>query len=160
MGGGRKLLLPQAYYTHALPSTVPIGQRHATEPAVSAIRSSSIALLSALMAAPAVAAQERATGPAVEGGVYDTVSGKPIPFAVISVAGTSISTLTNRAGRFRVVVSVGEVELEFRKIGFRRQSLIMTVADDTIVPDVFLTPLPVELATIRVTAMADDPATR
>ncbi|MCH7776437.1 MAG: carboxypeptidase-like regulatory domain-containing protein, partial [Gemmatimonadetes bacterium] len=119
---------------------------------MSAIRSSSIALLAALMAAPAVAAQQRATGPAVEGAVYDTVSGKPIPFAVISVAGTGISTLTNRAGRFRVVVNVGEVELEFRKIGFRRQSVIMTVADDTIVPDVFLTPLPVELATIRVTA--------
>ena len=127
---------------------------------MSAIRSSSIALLIALMAAPAVAAQQRTTGPAVEGAVYDTVSGKPIPFAVISVAGTGISTLTNLAGRFRVVVNVGEVELEFRKIGFRRQSVIMTVAGNTIVPDVFLTPLPVELATIRVTAMGDDLATR
>ena len=119
-----------------------------------------VALVGSLMIGSAVAAQQGAGRPILQGSVYDTISGNPIPFAVVSVAGSDISTLTSRAGAFRLAVPRGVQELQFRKIGYRMRAMSVTVDTSTTLSDVHLSPLPVELATVRVTAEADDAATR
>ncbi|MCZ6918360.1 MAG: DUF5686 family protein [Gemmatimonadetes bacterium] len=114
-------------------------------------------LATATTATPMAPQADRHT---VQGVVYDTVSTKPVPFAVVHVAGTDMSTLTNRRGRFRLDLSTGDWELEVRKIGYGMASITVAVSRDRSVPDVFLRPLPVELAAVTVTAEADDPAMR
>ncbi len=117
-----------------------------------------VALVGSLMTGSAVVAQQGASGPIVRGAVYDTISGDPIAFAVISVAGSNVSALTSRAGAFRLAVPRGVQELQFRKIGYRMRSVSVTVDTSTTLSDVHMNPLPFELATVLVTT--DDPATR
>ncbi len=82
-----------------------------------------VALVGSLMTGSAVVAQQGASGPIVRGTVYDTISGDPIAFAVVSVAGSDASTLTSRAGAFRLAVPRCVQELQFRKIGYRMRSV-------------------------------------
>ena len=117
-----------------------------------------VALVGSLMTGSAVVAQQGASGPIVRGTVYDTISGDPIAFAVVSIGGSDVSTLTSRAGAFRLAVPRGVQELQFRKIGYRMRSVSVTVDTSTTLSDVHMNPLPFELATVLVTA--DDPATR
>ena len=55
---------------------------------------------------------------AIVGSVRDTVSGSPVRLATVRVAGTTISVLTDDAGRFRITVPSGSIDLEVRQIGF------------------------------------------
>ena len=117
-----------------------------------------VALVGSLITGSAVAAQQGGGGPILQGAVYDTISGDPIAFAVVSIAGSNISTLTSRAGAFRLAVPRGVQELHFRKIGYLMRSMSVTVDTSTTLSDVHMSPLPFKLATVLVTA--DDPATR
>lgn len=109
----------------------------------------------------AVVAQERPTGThTVYGIVRDTVTGGPVPFAVINVAETGQSTLANPDGRFSMTLPSGVWALEVRKIGFRMSTRVIAVGAAPLEIDLYLRRLPVELADIQVVAEADDPATR
>jgi hypothetical protein len=107
-----------------------------------------------------VAAQRPAVRNAIEGAVYDTVSGRPIPFAVVSIAQAERSTLTDSRGRYRLPVEAGTWEVQVRKIGYRMASVTVAISSEDTRRDLFMSPLPFELATINVTAEADDFATR
>ena len=102
-------------------------------------------------------ATQRPAQPVIDGAVIDTVSNRPIPFAVVSIAGTRFSTLTNRQGRFRLMSDPADVELQVRKIGYRMGSVTLRVTGDTTIADVFLDPIPFELEAITVTAEGEDP---
>jgi hypothetical protein len=104
------------------------------------------------------AAQERLA--VVQGVVRDTVTGVPIPFAVVNVTETGQSTLSNRDGRFYIELPSGGWELEVRKIGFRMSARQVVVGAVAVEVDLYLRRIPLELADIRVIAEADDPATR
>lgn len=96
----------------------------------------------------------------VEGTVYNSVSRTPVPFAVVQLGETPISTLANADGRYRLSAPPGVWEIEARKIGYRMTSVTVSVSADASGFDVFLSPLPVELDPLSVTARADDPGTR
>ena len=87
-----------------------------------------------LAAAPCdiVAQEEAGTSPrvTVSGIVYDTLSGKPIPFAIVRVAQTDSSTLTDRRGRYRLRLPVGNWRLEFRQIGYQLARETIAIAGD------------------------------
>ena len=117
-------------------------------------------LCAAIPTATSVAARQASDRPVIAGAVFDTVSSKPVPFAVVSVSGTAISTLTNRQGGFRLTLGTGSWELQFRKIGYQMASVRLAVTSDSVIADVFLEPLPIELETITVTAEGDGPGTR
>ena len=106
-------------------------------------------------------AQEQLARPiqaVIEGTVYDTISGRPISFVVVSVASTNLSTLTNRSGRYRLVVPRGEWQLEFRRIGHRMTSVTIQVTESASSRDVFMHPVPIELEALIVTP--ENPALR
>ena len=114
-----------------------------------------------LVGAGSVAGQQRqVTGTVVEGTLTDTLSGRPIPFAILRVAGTDNTTLTNSRGRFAVVVAPGEWQFEFRKIGYRMVSIPVSVRGEPVQRDVWMRPIPLDLGDIPVVAKADNPALR
>ncbi len=96
----------------------------------------------------------------VEGVLIDTLSGRPIPFAIVRVAGTDNSTLTNSRGRFTMFVAPGQLQLEFRKIGYRMVSVAVAASGATVQRDVWMSPIPLTLGEISVVAEADNPAHR
>ena len=83
----------------------------------------------------------------IEGTVFDTLSGRPIPFAVVSIANTEFTTLASRRGRYRVLVDDRETQLEFRKLGYRMKAVTVRPDDDVITRDVYLRPIPNAMAT-------------
>ena len=117
-------------------------------------------ILPLMVAAMPAAARQGDSQATVTGAVLDTVSNRPIPFAVVSIAGTRISTLTNRQGRFRLMFDPADVQLQIRKIGYRMGSVTLKVTGDTTLADVFLDPIPFELEAVTVTAEGDGPGTR
>lgn len=96
----------------------------------------------------------------VSGIVYDTLSGKPIPFAIVRVAQTDSSTLTDRRGHYRLRLPVGEWQLEFRQIGYAVAIETVAVSGETSELDVYMRPLPVTLASVVITDTAESRATR
>lgn len=75
-------------------------------------------VLAGLIALPTLAAaQERVIG----GRVVDAQTGRPIPTVQVFIPGTAVGTLTNAAGRFRLVLSAAEpdvVSLRVVRIGY------------------------------------------
>ncbi len=96
----------------------------------------------------------------VEGILIDTLSGRPIPFAIIRVAGTDNTTLTNSRGRFTMTVAPGQRQLEFRKIGYRMVSVAVEARGARVQRDVWMSRIPLTLGDISVIAEADNPAHR
>lgn len=109
-----------------------------------------------LLLTPRLSAQEPGAPPAVlQGTVYDSVSGRPLRIAVVQAAGGAVSTLTNDEGRYSIQVPQGVVRLQVRQIGYHPVTLTVTVGAGLHLQDVFLVPLPVELAPLTVTATID-----
>jgi hypothetical protein len=48
----------------------------------------------------------------MQGTVYDTISGSPVPYVIVKVAGVGTTTLTDREGRFRIMVPTDSAQLE------------------------------------------------
>ncbi len=113
--------------------------------------------------APALRAQIEATPPArvtVSGTVTSTLSGEPIAFAVVRVAETDSTTLTDRRGRYRLRLPAGTWQLEFRQIGYEVATATVAVTGAALERDVSMSPLAVTLAAIVVTDTVESRATR
>jgi hypothetical protein len=119
-------------------------------------------VLGALAARPSpAAAQEDTVSQAVmQGTVYDTISGSPVPYVIVKVAGVGTTTLTDREGRFRIMVPTDSAQLEFRRLGYYMRAVTVVAIGPAIDGDVFLRPIPVELEEIVVAGEAEDPAVR
>ncbi|MCZ6857713.1 MAG: TonB-dependent receptor, partial [Gemmatimonadetes bacterium] len=99
-----------------------------------------------------VAAQETRT---VQGLVQDSTTGETLPYAVISVAGTTLRTVSNRDGFFVLVgAPVGPFVIRVASVGFtvRNVEVGQELSADRIVVD--MAPIPFELEAI--TVVADD----
>lgn len=91
----------------------------------------------------------------LEGSVYDTLSGQPVRFAVVRVAGTATSALTDEGGHFRFELVPGTWRLEIRRIGYEPAATSVTLEDAGTRAAVYLRPLPVALAPVTVAALPD-----
>jgi hypothetical protein len=96
----------------------------------------------------------------MQGTVYDTISGSPVPYVIVKVAGVGTTTLTDREGRFRIMVPTDSAQLEFRRLGYYMRAVTVVAIGPAIDGDVFLRPIPVELEEIVVAGEAEDPAVR
>ena len=91
----------------------------------------------------------------VEGTVYDTVSGRPIRLAIIRVAETGASTLTDNEGRYRVPAVPGGLRLEVRRIGYQPASVSVAAREGTTRLDLYLRPAAIGLEPVTVTTTDD-----
>ena len=115
------------------------------------------------MTSTSLAAQERPSRAQrffITGTVRDSVTNKPVSFAIVNVADTNLSTISSRKGKYSFSLPAGVWRLEFRKIGYRMQGLTISVGEDTADRDILLGPLPVELAAVTVEGERDDLARR
>src|SRR4051812_19560842 len=101
-----------------------------------------------LLAALIVALQQPNT---VIGSVRNRVTGDAIRVAVVRIAGTSTSTITDDDGRFRIAVPAGAQALDVRRIGFQPRSVPITGP----IVNVDLDPIAVTLGRVVVTAEDD-----
>jgi TonB-linked SusC/RagA family outer membrane protein len=84
-------------------------------------------LLVALCAPGAAEAQRRITGRVVEEG-----GNAPLPSVSITVAGTTIGVITADNGTFTLMVPAGDVQLNARRIGYRRRSVTVPGAQNDV----------------------------
>ena len=61
-------------------------------------------------------------------GVVLSADGEPLPYATVSVAGTTIGATTDVAGRYTIVLSEGEHALTASTLGFESQTMSINVA--------------------------------
>ena len=94
----------------------------------------------------------------IEGTVRDTLSSTPLPLTVVRVAGVAGFVLTDDAGRYRVRAESGDVRLDVRRIGYQPATVVLHTDTGTVRADVSLTPVPVVMKPVTVTA--DDAARR
>jgi hypothetical protein len=96
----------------------------------------------------------------ISGTVYDMLSRKPIPYAIIRVAETDSSTITDRKGFYQLRVPVGNVTLEFRQIGYTMTAVVAAASEDDIAQDVFMNRLAVDLDTVVISGVGESRATQ
>jgi TonB-linked SusC/RagA family outer membrane protein len=96
----------------------------------------------------------------VSGVVVSAETGQPIPNAVVSVAGSSLGALTDRAGRFRItgVETMASITLQVRLIGYAPAST--TVANGAEDVRIALEQTAVALDAVVVSALGIDRARR
>src|SRR6266581_6122089 len=94
------------------------------------------------LAAPGthVAAQQGEGTTLVAGLVTDTLTGRPLHLAVVRVAETGASTLTDESGRYQIVVARGSARLEVRRIGYEPASVTLQAAGHWMGNHVYLRP--------------------
>lgn len=112
-----------------------------------------IALITALWAASAQAEGPTAVRKyrrAIEGTVYDSTSGNPIPYATVQVEGTRRSTLTNDEGYYRILLDDGPQTIRFSHIAYYSQERAFTGNDSARTVDIHMVTSLVDLGTIRV----------
>ena len=116
---------------------------------------SRLVLIAWAVAAPVAraAAQQGETGGTtlVTGVVTDTISGRPLHVAVVRVAETGASTLTDESGAYQIVVARGPVRLEVRRIGYEPASAAFEASGPWIRRHIYLRPLAIGLAPVIVT---------
>jgi hypothetical protein len=126
------------------------------------MRACAVVALSLVAAAP-VAAQEGAPPPTpapapetrmvmVLGTVFDTVSGRPLRLAVVRLAGTGTSTLTDDAGHYRLSVPAGDAVLEVRRIAYEPAAVTVQTRGGLTLQNLYLHPIAIGLAPVVVTA--------
>ncbi|MEX2157290.1 MAG: TonB-dependent receptor [Gemmatimonadales bacterium] len=99
----------------------------------------------------AVAAQDGARNGVLRGTVRDT-HGTPVRGAVVGVPGTTLYTLTDPSGRYRLApVPAGEVRVRSAAIGYVPAATTVTLAAaDSAVADFALAPSPLEMTPVDV----------
>src|SRR5947209_15324157 len=99
--------------------------------------------LALALAAPGAraAAQQGEETTLVTGVVSDTISGRPLHVAVVRVAETGASTLTDERGRYVIAVSPGPVRLEVRRIGYQPASVTLDAQGALVQRPIYLRPL-------------------
>ena len=105
-----------------------------------------------LLIIPRAEAQQLYT---VQGAVADLDTREPILAANIRIAGTSRGTITNANGEYRLKLEAGRHEMIFSSLGFQPETVIVSVAGDTVV-DAKLRPAPIQIP--EVVILAEDPA--
>src|SRR2546428_8683568 len=113
-----------------------------------------IVSLALALAAPGThaAAQQGEGTTLVTGVVTDTLSGRPLHVAVVRVAETGASTLTDESGRYQILVARGTVRLEVRRIGYEPASVTLQTTGHWMGYHIYLHPLAIGLAPVTVTA--------
>lgn len=106
---------------------------------------SALALLCLLAAAP-LAAQTPPT--IVSGVVTDAVSGQPLRLAVVRVAATGVTQLTNDRGRYTLRLAPGPTTLDVRMIGYAPITVTLDVGNAPLTRAIAMTPAPYQLADI------------
>ena len=110
--------------------------------------------LALALAAPGAraAAQQGEETTLVTGVVTDTLSGRPLHVAVVRVAETGASTLTDESGRYQIRVAPGTVRLDVRRIGYAPASVTLQTTGHWMGYHIYLHPLAIGLAPVTVTA--------
>ena len=118
------------------------------------VRAMAAAVLAVVVHSGTLAAQDR-TG-VVSGRVIEA-GGGPIPNAQVSVAGTTLGSLTNAEGRFTIRgVPAGNITVRVARIGYGENTRPATVtAGGTITLEVTLTKVAVNLSAVVTTATGD-----
>ena len=89
---------------------------------------------------------------ALVGTVFDTISGRPLRLAVVRVAQTGATTLTDDAGHYRVPAPPGEVRIVVRRIAYEPASVTVTATGPVTTRDIYLRPIAIGLAPVVVSA--------
>lgn len=115
-----------------------------------------LAVLPALALPEAAAAQAGGSDGVVVGRVLETGSGRPVRGAQVQVEGTSLRTLVDEFGRYRLTgVPAGEVVVVAEMLGYRRASHTVTVqAGATVTVDFELGASPIALGELLVSVAA------
>ncbi len=96
----------------------------------------------------------------VQGTVYDTSNGQPIPFVTVQVISTGKSALVNQEGRYRLILSPGQYQLKFTHIGYYSTTIAASVGDTTAAYDVYLKPGILQIGAVTVYDQQYDPGQR
>src|SRR3954463_1421733 len=95
-------------------------RRHMLRPVIPA------ALVLLLCCSSAAAAQRRVTGRVTEEG------GAPLSSVSITVPGTTVGVITGDNGTFTLMVPAGDVQLNARRIGYRRRTVTVGAAQSDV----------------------------
>lgn len=87
-----------------------------------------IVVMALLAGAGSLAAQERQ----ITGTVIGAEQNRPLPFATVSLAGTSQTVGTDAQGRFSISAPAGEVRLRVGTLGFKSQEIVVPAGQNTV----------------------------
>jgi hypothetical protein len=117
------------------------------------VRQAAVAAL-LLLVPKAQAEAQQTPGPAsttlIAGVVVDTVSGRPLRLAVIRLAETGASTLTDDGGVYQIVAASGQVRLIVRRIGYEPASLAFDARGRVMRKVIYLRPIAIGLEPVVV----------
>ena len=91
----------------------------------------------------------------VTGVVRNRATSEPMRVVVVRASGTTLSTITNDAGRYRLELPLGDHRLDARRIGYRPASVPVTVLATGTTLDIMLDPIPVGLQGMLITGKDD-----
>lgn len=91
-------------------------------------------------------------------GTVQDSEGMSIPYARVSVIGTSQGTLTNEDGAYRLRLSPGTYQVECSHLGFAAQQATVTITDGSQKVDFSLQAIDLQLATVEIEGGKKDPA--
>ncbi|MFC1476913.1 DUF5686 family protein [candidate division KSB1 bacterium] len=89
---------------------------------------------------------------ALYGRVFDAESGNPLPHANIRIAGTSRGTISNEGGFYTIILQPESYDIIFSYMGFRSDTLSVTITDREIERDISLKPATFNLDMFTVAA--------
>lgn len=98
------------------------------------------------------------TAGVIEGTIYDSATGEPVPRVTIRVENEGRAMLGNDDGRYRLRLDPGTYQLRFTHIAHYPQTIEITIGDSTLIRDVCLESSPILLPGTRVYERAYDPA--
>jgi Family of unknown function (DUF5686)/CarboxypepD_reg-like domain len=98
-------------------------------------------------------------GATISGKVTDEAN-ESLPFVSVYIQGTTVGVTTNREGYYSIDLPVGNHDLIFQLISYKKHGEIVRVEspEQKIILNVKMEPQPYEIAEVTVTANAEDPA--
>ena len=93
----------------------------------------------------------------IEGLTYDRKTGTPLAYTNILVKGTTIGTMSNEAGRFRLRLPELPVTVVFRYIGYDEKEMLIESSTQNEM-DVAMNPIVLQMESVSITADQEDPA--
>lgn len=83
---------------------------------------------------------------------------QPLPYTTIFLKNTSVGTTSNSDGYYAFDVPVGDYEIVFQYVGYRKHSEKLSIGNEAITLNISLKPESFELKEVTVEADAEDPA--
>src|SRR6476646_7472587 len=83
---------------------------------------------------------------------------QPLPYATIFLKNTSIGTTSNSDGYYSFDAPVGDYEIVFQYVGYRKYSGKISIGNEAVTLNISLKPESFELKEVTVDANAEDPA--